>query len=45
MTRPLVDDLQMLELKGIVAYDALLGEDVLVLAPVIMYNRRQSKTI
>ena len=35
MAQPLVDDLIMLELKGVEVYDALLGEKVLVIAPVI----------
>lgn len=35
MSQPLVDDLLMLESRGITAYDALLGKEVLVVAPLI----------
>lgn len=35
MSQPMVDDLLNLETNGVVAYDAHLGEDVLVVAPVI----------
>ena len=46
MTQPLVQDLQILQSRGIVAYDALLKEEVLVIAPVICMigdNPRQSE--
>ena len=35
MSKPMVDDFLNLESKGIVSYDALLGTEVLVIAPVI----------
>ena len=35
MAKPIVEDLLMLEQKGILAYDACMKEDVLVIAPVI----------
>lgn len=35
MAQPLVDDLKTLEFTGVSAYDAFLGEEVLVIAPVI----------
>ena len=35
MSKPMVDDLLSLESAGIIAYDALLGTEVLVVAPVI----------
>lgn len=46
MTQPLVDDLQKLESRGIVVYDAFLKESVLLVAPVICMigdNPRQSE--
>jgi hypothetical protein len=46
MTKPLVDDLIMLESRGVEVHDALLGEEVLVIAPVICMigdNPRQSE--
>lgn len=35
MSQPIVDNLQSLESDGIVAFDALLGMEVFVIAPVI----------
>ena len=35
MAKPLVDDLNDLELNGVVTYDAFLGQDVLLVAPVM----------